>query len=172
MVGTCLDPPLWSDLRKNEKRTGWCERGDEEKLTACAIPPTPKDTVFTQVFVRRKSNTMDSFSLRLPESRLKFTYPQQLHWSHLLLKDWLLPSWVAPILYILSDIVFSLFILWNFMFLKKTSRSIWSFKIQWSKVINTTVELPLLPLEGALGIRVPLVDSPSGGLIPSGCIRS
>ena len=50
MVGTCLDPPLWCDLREKEgRRTGWCERGDEEKLRACAIPPAPKDTVFTQV---------------------------------------------------------------------------------------------------------------------------
>ena len=49
MVGTCLDPPLWSDRRENEKRTVWCERGYEDKLTACAIPPNPKDTVFTQV---------------------------------------------------------------------------------------------------------------------------
>ena len=50
MVGTCLDPPLWSDLREKEaRRTGWCERGAQEKLTACAIPPPPKETVFTQV---------------------------------------------------------------------------------------------------------------------------
>ena len=91
MVGTCLDPPLWSDLRKNEKRTVWCERGDEDKLTACAIPPTPKDTVFTQVFVRLKSNMKNSFSLRLLVWRPKSTYLQQLLWSHLLLKDWLLP---------------------------------------------------------------------------------
>ena len=145
MVGTCLDPPLWSDLRKNEKRTVWCERGDEDKLTACAIPPNPKDTVFTQVFVRRKSNTMDSFSLRLPESRLKFTYPQQLHWSHLLLKDWLLPSWVAPILYILSNIVFSLFILWNFMFLKKLQDLydlLRSNDLRWSTLLLSCLSFP------------------------------
>ena len=49
MVGTCLDPPLWSDLREAEGRREWFERGDQEKLRACAIPPAPKDTVFTQV---------------------------------------------------------------------------------------------------------------------------
>ena len=30
------------------------------------------------------------------------------------------------------------------------------------KVINTTTELPILPLERAVGVRVPLLDSPSG----------
>ena len=31
-----------------------------------------------------------------------------------------------------------------------------------AKVINTTTELPILPLERAVGVRVPLLDSPSG----------
>merc|ERR1712032_89772 len=47
-------------------------------------------------------------------------------------------------------------LLWSHLLLKD-----WLFL-----VINTTVELPLLPLEGALGIRVPLVDSPSEDLLP------
>ena len=47
MVGTCLDPPLWSDLKTKDERAGRCER--KEKLTICAMPPSSKDTVFTQV---------------------------------------------------------------------------------------------------------------------------
>ena len=31
-------------------------------------------------------------------------------------------------------------------------------------VINATVELPLLPVDGALGLRVPVVDNASGRL--------
>ena len=31
-------------------------------------------------------------------------------------------------------------------------------------VINATVELPLLPVDGALGLRVPVVDNTSGTL--------
>ena len=50
MVGTCLDPTLWSDkTHDKEGKTAWCERGDQEQLTQCALPPSPKDTVFTQV---------------------------------------------------------------------------------------------------------------------------
>ena len=48
MVGTCLDPPLWSDLKTKDERTGRCER--KEKLTICAMPPSSKDTVFTQAY--------------------------------------------------------------------------------------------------------------------------
>ena len=50
MVGTCLDPTLWSDkTHDKEEPTAWCERGNQEQLTQCALPPCPKDTVFTQV---------------------------------------------------------------------------------------------------------------------------
>ena len=50
MVGTCLDPTLWSDkTHDKEGKAAWCERGDQEQLTQCALPPCPKDTVFTQV---------------------------------------------------------------------------------------------------------------------------
>ena len=45
MVGTCLDPTLWSDKTRDKKEP----TGNQEQLTQCALPPSPKDTVFTQV---------------------------------------------------------------------------------------------------------------------------
>ena len=96
MVGTCLDPPLWSDLREKEgRRTGWCERGDEEKLTACAIPPPPKETVFTQVMSDSNNMQQNKISLRLLKYRPKSTYLQQLPWHLLLWRGCLLLWWVA-----------------------------------------------------------------------------
>ena len=62
MVGTCLEPTLWSDeTHDKEGTTAWCERGDQEQLTQCALPPSPKDTVFTQVKRPRIFYTGDFF---------------------------------------------------------------------------------------------------------------
>merc|ERR1712107_389468 len=110
MVGTCLDPTLWSDKTPDQAEpTAWCERGNQEQLTQCALPPCPKDTVFTQI------------------ARVA---PQVY-----------LPAATALVPSALEGLALTL-------------------------VINTTTELPILPLERAVGVRVPLLDSPSEDLLP------